>query len=662
MSNPGLPYGSWPSPVTIEEVLSGGATMSELTADGADLLWLESLPAQDGRVTLRRLREGRLEELTPFPISVRARVNEYGGGAYASREGVLVWVDDATSAVWLRVPGQPDRRLTQPGTGCRYADLRVHPGRGIALAVRESPRTPQQQAADPSRADEPETTIVALALDRAAATSEWVLCSGADFYANPELSADGRLAWVQWNHPDMPWEASTVLVGRLVDQGVVEVQEVAGGRREGSAVSAQHPSWRSDGDLLLFSDQSGWWTPQLWGPKGLTALSELHQDFDKPMWVLGNHAVADLGSRLLVSHLDEGVARLALLDPAGGALVSLAALAEVSAVASLRGVGHAIVQRVNEGPALVRVEDDGALSVLHRCTGPLPDPETTSVPRSLLVSGDLGPVQAWFYPPRNERVHSTGRAGERPPLLVKSHGGPTGMASSAWSAQVQFWTSRGFAVLDVNYSGSAGFGRAYRQRLSGRWGVAEVADCVAAVTAVLDAGLADPERVAITGGSAGGYTTLQALVTTRAFAAGVSSYGIGDLELLATDTHKFESRYLEGLIGPYPQCRERYLERSPIHHVDQLATPMLIMQGVDDRVVPPNQAEQMAAAIRAKGLPVALLMFPGEGHGFRRLETRRAALQAQVSFFAQLFGFTPADPVPTLAIENLPAAQRAPGQ
>jgi len=654
------PYGSWPSPLTIEAALAVGADVRELCADGTDLVWIESVPEQDGRRTAMRLRHGRVDELTPLPIDVRNRVNEYGGGALHARGGSVAWCDDHDGSVWLLTPDGSRHRLAGGGDRYRFGDLRVAPELPAVLAVREEavPGAPSV------------TTIVALPWPGSSVAREAgpegageVVRQGADFYACPEPGPDGRLAWVEWNHPNMPWDASQVWIGTLrVTGGHVTVHQAArlagGGERPETSVSAHHPVWLPDRRLAFMSDASGYWNLHLWDGQRVRAVHQDPYDFDWPAWQLGNHAFAMLDADLaLVNLCDDGVVYLATIQLSSGLVTRAASVASVSAIASVGGTGYALVGRPTEAPALVRLTADGTLELVRQASVRLPPPAYTAVPRSISFTGQAGTVQAWYYPPTNPGWRGLER--ELPPLLVHSHGGPTGFAADAWQANVQFWTSRGLAVLDVNYSGSAGFGRAYRNRLWGRWGLLDVDDCIGAVRAVLETGLADAARVAISGGSAGGYTTLQALTSTDAFAAGVSSFGVGDLELLARDTHKFESHYLDRLVGPYPARRDLYLQRSPVYHLDALRTPMLILQGTIDRVVPPAQATALAQAVRDRGLPVALLLFEGEGHGFRKLASRRAALSAELSFYAQMFGFTPADQIEPLAIENLPAPETA---
>ena len=644
-------YGSWGSPLTIDAAVSTAAHLRELCADGDDLVWVESLPTQDDRRTVMRLRAGQVSELTPHPADVCSRVNEYGGGALDAQGGSVAWCDANGDTVCLLTPDGRRHVIAQGQHRYRFGGLRIVPQIPAVLAVRE-------EASDEPGA-QPTTTIVALPWPGTAATgvSGDVIVHGADFYSCPEYCPDGRLAWVEWNHPDMPWDASRIEVGELrVAGGRVSVRptvHVAGGNDgPDRLVCAQHPRWLPDGRLTFMSDASGFWNLHLWDGTSTRPVHVDPQDFDVPTWQLDNHAYGLLDrSHVLASLRDDGMVYLATIDLDTGEVARAASVADVIAIACTDQSGTALVSRPAAPPALVRLSDDGTLVELRQA-GTSPDPGATTIPRSLTFPGPAGPVQAWFYAPHN--AGWCGLPDELPPLLVRSHGGPTGFASDAWSADIQFWTSRGIAVVDVNYSGSAGFGRAYRNRLWGQWGVLDVADCVAAVRAVVSVKLADPKRVAIAGGSAGGYTTLQALTTTDIFAAGMSSYGIGDLELLARDTHKFEARYLDRLVGPYPQGRDLYMERSPIHHLDQLRTPMLILQGTDDRVVPPEQAVTMADAVRAHRLPVALLMLDGEGHGFRKVSSRRTALAAQLSFLGQLFGFTPADSVPQLAIENFP--------
>jgi dipeptidyl aminopeptidase/acylaminoacyl peptidase len=488
-----------------------------------------------------------------------------------------------------------------------------------------------------------------------------VLCSGADFYSTPELSGDGRLAWVQWDHPAMPWDATSLRVARL--QGgsggwaVTDEEAVAGGSEE----SAVQPRWLPDGTLVFVSDRTDWWNLYAWSPADgrIEPLCPTEAEFAPPQWALGATPYAPLDDdRLLCTLNRSGRESVALLQRSTG---KLTALTEEGTGASDLAVGA-------EGAALVLSYPDRPTALVELTLPETPDaaPRWTERRRSSsleLAAGavsvaqpvswpsDLGEVHGFYYPPTNPDFAAP--EGTLPPLITLSHGGPTSFSSPSLSLGYQFWTSRGYAILDVNYGGSTGYGRAYRERLVGRWGLVDVQDCAGGAVAMGEQGLADAQRLVVKGGSAGGYTTLRALTATSVFAAGISQYGIGDLEALARHTHKFESRYLDGLVGPYPEAREVYVERSPLTHVDALAAPILLLQGTEDKVVPPEQAHDMAAAARRKGLPVALIMFEGEGHGFRRADSIRTSMEAQQYFLGRLFRFTPADDVAPVEIENL---------
>lgn len=626
------PYGSWKSPIGIEQVLGASVGLMAIGRLGEGAAWLEARPGQNGRLTL--VTQG--QELTPSPVNVRTRVMEYGGGAWHADGEVFAYSNDDDRRVWVS-DAQGLRPITPERSDFRYGDLRVHADLGVLLAVRE----------DHHGEGEAVTTLVSLDLASGNEDGGKVLVAGASFYAHPEL-AHGQLAWVEWNHPDMPWDATRLLVAPCDGHEVGDPVIVAGGAEQ----SAVHPQWAPDGTLYYLCDANGYWTPWAWDGSATREVYSAQADFARPVWVLGSDrfAVVD-DQRLLVTWYQDGLARLGVLGTDGTMREVPGTFADVDGFA-VQGETAWVVLDHTDRPGEVAELDLGSLQLTTlRSAGEAPDARFVPQPESIWFEGAHGRSQAWWYPPTNPDFRAP--EGELPPVIVNSHGGPTGMAPADYKAAFAYWTSRGFGIVDVNYSGSAGFGRAYRNRLYGKWGVADVDDCVSAVDELVERELADPERIAIRGGSAGGYTTLQALVTSEVFAAGVSSYGIGDLEMLATDTHKFEARYLDRIVGPYPEQQELYVHRSPIHHVDRLSSPMLILQGLDDKVVPPNQAEAMADALRAKGLPVALMMFEGEGHGFRKESTRKAVLEAQQSFFAQLFGFTPADEIPQLEVENL---------
>lgn len=649
------PYGGWPSPISLDQAVSAGVTLRELGSDGAELYWLESVPGAQARLALMRHRGGVAQEVTEDPCSVRSRVDEYGGGAWAARGDTLVWCDDTTGQVMLKLGDGEARALTPAGRRHRYAAFVPCPERGVVIAVREDHTDPTEVV----------TTLVALPSDAPEGQLGIgeVIASGADFYADPAWDGHDLLAWVEWDQPSMPWDSTRLVVAPLAAAGENGVRlgppVTVAGRLAPPAegVSVQHPHWAPDGSLVFTSDATGWWNlhrwwPGLGGPPRRLAQEDVEED--QPMWQLGRHALAISGDWIYHELRDEGLCWLARTPLGGGQSQRIARFAAVDDVVESAGEVFALVRRADGPAALVRVGADasGSPSIgrVHR-PSPEPDPGVTSQARSLSFTGRLGPVQCWYFAPRNDSF--TAPPGDLPPVILTIHGGPTGTATGGYDPEVAFWTSRGFALLEVNYSGSAGFGRAYRERLRGQWGVADVDDCLDAVDMLVREGLADPRRVTIIGGSAGGFTVLACLTSSALFAAGVSRYGIGDLVALQSGGHKFEARYNDGLLGPWPQDRAVFEERSPINHLDRLATPMLLFQGLDDPVVPPQQAESMAQAVRARGLPVALVTFEGEGHGFRRPATRRRVLECELSFFAQLFGLAVSETLDDLVVENL---------
>ena len=556
---------------------------------------------------------------------------------------MLAYCDDADRTVKLRSPDGTTRILTSGDPRVRYGDLRVHPKVPMVLAVREDHRV----------AGEPETTLVALGWPRGDEPgSEVVLRRGADFYANPSLSDDGRMAWLEWRHPAMPWDSTLLKAARFdaVNWRLEDAQLVAGRTGEGfDGVAVHHPRWTADGTLIFTSDASGYFQLCQWDGQQVRALHSDQTDFDLPMFVLGNHAHADVsGEEILSWRLDEGLCRLAVVSRVGAPTRRLAGVAAVDSVATALGVGYAIVDRPIDHRALVRLAPDGTLEVL-RSLGESPDRDVSSVARSLVFQGRHGQVQAWYYPPTNAAFRAP--SGTRPPALLRVHGGPTAMATNAYNATVQFWTSRGIAVLDVNYSGSAGFGRRWRDRLRGLWGVADVDDCLDAAEAAIDRARR-PGPVRDRRWQCGRFHRPAGVDHVQPVRRRRQPLRRGRPDR-AAGHHKFESHYLDSLVGRYPAEQQLYRQRSPINNLDRLNCPILVLQGAEDAVVPMAQSTALADAVRARGLPVALLVFDGEGHGFRKAQTRADALAAEFSFLAQVFGFTPADDLPALTVENL---------
>ncbi len=656
------PFGSWSTPVTSAMVVAAAVRLGEVRVDGGDVVWAEGRPAEGGRTQLvRRRPDGTATDLLPEGMNARTAVHEYGGGAWWVRDGVVWFTEWADQRLYRLEPGGEPVPLTPAPArlrGDRYADGEVGPDGARIVAVRERHLGPH--------ATDVRNEVVLLdadAPDGAEGPREpEVLVSGPDFVAAPRLSPDGgTLAWLQWNHPDMPWDAAQLVVR---DLATGEDTVVAGGAGE----SVTEPRWRPDGSLWFVSDRTDWWNVYRWQPgTDIAAAVRIDGDVGVPAWTFGTarYAVLDDG-RVVVARWRDGVDGLAVRGPDGavrdldlpftavGAVVAAGADAVVVVAGSPTaepGVHRVDLGGPGAGPAHVtalRPPRDLGLDPAH-----LSVPEPVRFP-SVDGAGAARTGYALFYPPANPRFR--GPADERPPLLVVIHGGPTGKALPVLAVGVQYWTSRGFAVVDVDYGGSSGYGRPYRELLRDSWGVVDVADCLAAARTLAARGRVDPQRLCIRGGSAGGYTTLAALARDDTpFAAGADHFGVADLEALARDTHKFESRYLDGLIGPYPAAREVYVERSPISHVDRFTRPLIVLQGAEDAVVPPAQSEAIVAALREKGVPVAYLLFDGEQHGFRRAENVRRALDAELSFYAQVLGFAlpPDEGITPVEVENL---------
>lgn len=642
------PYGSWPSPISAALAASGESRLEEPRFDGADLYWLQTRPGEGGRVVLlRRSGAGAISELTPPGFSVRSRVHEYGGGAYTVEAGTVYFSNCADQRLYRQGPDGVPQPLTPAGSR-RYADLVVDRWRHRLYAVREE-HAPGREAVN---------TLVRI--DLSGEDAGTIVVAGNDFYAAPRLSPDGsRLAWLTWCHPNMPWDGCELWVGGLDAGGaVVGAERVAGGPDE----SIFQPEWSPDGELHFVSDRTGWWNLYRLRAGEVQPLAPAPAEFGRPQWVFGMRTYGFAGpAELVCSYVQPGSWRLARLDSERRQLAPLD-VAGVSQIDSLTTAPGRVVL-AGGGPAvptgLVQVSlKGGAISVLHRASPVQFDPAYISQPELVAFPTRGGnTAYGYFYPPRNPDCAAP--AGELPPLIVHSHGGPTSAARLHLSPGVQYFTSRGFAVLDADYGGSTGYGRAYRQRLNGNWGVVDVDDCCAGALHLARAGRVDPQRLIIAGGSAGGYTTLCALTMRQVFHCGASRFGISDQQALRRDTHKFESRYCDSLIGPYPERRDLYIARSPLHFADQLRCPVIFTQGLEDPVVPPSQAEHMVAALRRKGLPVAYLSFAGEGHGLRRAENIRRALEAELYFFGRVFGFAPADAIERVAIDNLPGG---PGQ
>ncbi|HEX9069989.1 MAG TPA: prolyl oligopeptidase family serine peptidase [Ktedonobacterales bacterium] len=640
------PYGSWQSPLTSDQVVAGAVTFGPLRLVGDATYWTETRPDEGGRTTLIRCdREGTLSEVTPAPAHVRTRAHEYGGLSYAvAADGTLYYSEFTNQRVYRLSPGGQSEPIT-PHLPLRYADYELDARRQRLYCVREDHRVAPRQAI---------STIVSLSVRPGAPRRGTVLAGGNDFYSSPRLSPDGRsLAYLTWNHPNMPWDGCELWVATLDEAGAVTARAlIAGGKDE----SIFQPEWSPDGALYFTSDRTGWWNLYRWRAGVVTPLHPAEAEFGKPGWSFGMSAYAFAGpDRILCAWQAKGHARLGLLDTRTGALQALYLPWTVFfQVQAADECAVFMATSPTEPPTIVQMDvASRATRVLRRAYALPMDPAFISVARHMeYPTAGERMAYGYFFPPKNPAY--AGPPAERPPVIVMVHGGPTSATSDELDLSIQYWTTRGFAVFDVDYSGSSGYGRAYRERLHGQWGIADVADCVHAVRYLAERGLVDGSRAAITGGSAGGYTTLAALAfSPGAFRAGVCLFGVSDLEALARETHKFESRYLDRLVAPYPEGAEIYKARSPIYRASQITDPLLVFQGLDDKVVPPAQAEVIVESLRARKVPVAYLAFAGEGHGFRGKAALKRTLEATHDFYARVFGFPAPEDVEPAPIEHL---------
>ncbi len=639
------PYGGWKSPITADLITGKTISLLELAIDGEDIYWIEGRPKEGGRYTImRRSSDGKIIECTPPDFYTRSTVHEYGGGAFTVADGSIYFANYRDQHLYAQRAGEQPRLLT-PTSGYRYADLTVDRARNRLLCVRE----------DHTAATEAINTIVAVSLD--GNDDGHILAAGNDFYSAPRLSPDGsRLAYLTWNHPNMPWDGCELWVADVTAAGMLaNAQQVAGRSTE----SVFQPEWSPDGVLHFVAEPSGWWNLYRWDGTTVKALCPMEAEFGEPYWVFGESTYGFASpTRILCSYSRAGTWRLAWLDTTAGRLETIDPdYTQISDLNVAGGIAAFIAGSPTQSSAVVRMDvKTGKMDRIREAFEVTVDAGYFSGPQSITFPTDHDQeAHGIYYPPTNKDY--TAPKGELPPLLVISHGGPTGASGTVLRYSTQFWTSRGFAVLDVNYGGSTGYGRTYRQRLNGNWGIVDVADCCNGALYLAGKGLVDRNRLAIRGGSAGGYTTL-ACLTFRpgVFKAGASHYGLSELEIFAKDTHKFESRYLTSLLGPYPGRRDLYLERSPINFINNMSAPLILFQGNEDRIVPPSQSQMIFDALKKKGLPVAYLLFEGEQHGFRRAENIKRSLEAELYFYSKVFDFTPAEPIEPVNIENLKAS------
>ncbi|HKP46937.1 MAG TPA: S9 family peptidase [Pyrinomonadaceae bacterium] len=640
-------YGSWKSPITSDLIVSGSVGLNQPTIDGDDVYWIEMRPSEGGRsVIVKCDAKGVQTDVTPTDFNARTRVHEYGGGDYIVSDRDVYFSNFTDQNLYAQSNGSAPRRVTNEAD-MRYADMIVDKSRNRLICVREDHTQKGKEAVN---------TLVGIDLASGAAT---VLVSGNDFYSSPRLNAAAdRFAWLTWNHPNMPWDGCELWTATVAPDGSLDEQMlVAGGNEE----SIFHPQWSPDGDLYFVSDRNGWWNLYRLGKAGVEVVIDRQADFGMPQWGFGMSTYGiESAANLICAYVERGIWKLGIVDTRSCDLKSVECpYTDISFVRAAPGRAVMRAGSPTEPASIVSFDlKHGTFSVLKKANniqvdnGYLAKPETIEFPTE-----DGLTAHGFFYRPANAIYRAPNE--ERAPLLVLSHGGPTAAASTTKNLIIQYWTSRGIGVLDVNYGGSTGFGREYRNRLQGKWGIVDVDDCINGARYLVARGDADSDRLMISGGSAGGYTTLCALTFRNLFKAGASYYGVSDAEALDEDTHKFESRYSNGLIGPYPEARQLYYDRSPIHFVDRLSCPVIFFQGLEDKVVPPNQAEKMVAALQEKGIPVAYVPFAGEQHGFRQAQNIKRALDGEFYFYSKVFGFEPAETLEPVEIQNLSAVGTA---
>ncbi len=608
-------YGMWDSPITEELVVRGAIRPGNIVLDGEYIYWNELRPEESGRSVICRAGvDGERQDLTPQPYNVRTRVHEYGGGAFTVHNGVIYFVNFADQRLYCQ-HGDTVEPLTAEGT--RFADLHVTAHGIVAIAEVDGDA-------------EPENFLALVNPDDGAITR---LAEGHDFYASPDVSGD-RIAWLTWDHPDLPWNATTLWAATLSPDGLSDVQAVTDGNDE----SVFQPQWGPDGKLYFVSDRNEWWNFYVWDDEITSQVLGMDAEFALPQWVFRMSTWGWSGSDIICTYTQHGHWYLARLSTETGELTRIELdHNDYDQVRANDQFAAFFAAAPNESARLIRLDlKTGEETVIRKSSTATVDDGYISVAQAVsFPSTDGRTAHAFYYPPKNKDFQ--GPSDESPPLIVKSHGGPTAATSGSFSLKIQYWTSRGFAVLDVNYGGSTGYGRSYRNLLDNSWGIVDVEDCAKGAEYLVAKGLADPQKLAITGGSAGGFTTLACLTFTDTFCVGASHYGVSDLEALARDTHKFESRYLDRLVGPYPERKDIYEARSPVRHVDQLSCPVIFFQGLEDKIVPPNQAEAMVDALREKGIQVECITYEGEQHGFRQAANIKDCLRRELAFYRDVF-------------------------
>jgi len=633
------PYGSWKSPITADLTASSSVRISDVQVYGDRVYWSEMRPDEKGRCVVVE-HNGGIRDCTPAGFNARTTVHEYGGGAYTVADGAVYFSNFEDQLLYKYEHGKSPAKITN-NPDQRHADYFHDAERKRLICVRED---------HSDKALEAVNTIVAINVDDG---SSQTLAEGNDFYSNPRLNPDGSfLAFMTWNHPNMPWDGCELWVADVEGDGSLGQMTLVSGGPEESIVQ---PEWSPDGILHFVSDKDGWWNLHRWREGKVENVCPMEAEFGGPHWVFGlSYYGFESEKSVIAIYSKEGLKHLVRIDADEKTLEEFETrYTDLSYLKVDEGYAVFIGGNYKTAPEVVKLDlKNGDTRVLKRSDYTEIDDGYLSTPMPIEYPTENGlTAHAIFYPPVNKDYGPPDD--ESPPLIVKVHGGPTSATTTTLSWGTQYWTSRGFGLVDVNYGGSTGYGREYMRRLDRNWGLVDVDDSINAAKYLIGQKLADPERVAIRGGSAGGYTTLGALAFRDFFKAGASYYGLSDLEVFVGDTHKYESRYLFSLVGPYPERKDLYEERSAINHMDQIRAPMIIFQGLEDKVVPPNQAELMVDALRRNGLPVAYIPFEGEQHGFRMAKNIKRSLEAELYFYSKIFGFTPSDDIEPVHIENL---------